>query len=392
MLSKPPKILFISHDASMSGAPILLLNLLRLLINSNKASIDVVISRDGVLSTEFKKAASTTVLKPVDYGKETSIFHRLKNFLNHKVKLIRLIKNLSSYDLIVSNTIVNGKLLKQLSIRHIPVVTYVHELEGVIELYNKQGDAGFSLKHSSLFAYPSAKVKNLLVDKYRIEKRKLARLHYYFPVQASDIIPSLLRQKKVDFRRKYGLSDNEFVVGNMGTVSERKGTDIFINVCEKVVALYPAITFCWIGGFRNKEHELEIKQITESRNLSEKIIFTGPLGNELYNTAAFDLLFLSSREDPYPLVVLEAALMHVPTLCFSESGGIVEFVGSDAGWQINDFSISEAANKVLKLASDKAEVRKKADKAFDKVIDLHCNPELVLSQFSEIINQVLRLN
>jgi glycosyltransferase involved in cell wall biosynthesis len=39
-----------------------------------------------------------------------------------------------------------------------------------------------------------------------------------------------------------------------------------------------------------------------------------------------DVFALTSREDPFPLVMLEAGACHVPTVCFARAGGGPEFV------------------------------------------------------------------
>jgi len=46
---------------------------------------------------------------------------------------------------------------------------------------------------------------------------------------------------------------------------------------------------------------------------------------------AMDVFALTSREDPFPLVMLEAGLHGVPTVCFAGSGGGPEFVAGGAG-------------------------------------------------------------
>jgi glycosyltransferase involved in cell wall biosynthesis len=44
-----------------------------------------------------------------------------------------------------------------------------------------------------------------------------------------------------------------------------------------------------------------------------------------------DAFALTSREDPFPLVMLEAGMHGLPTVCFESSGGGPEFIGEDAG-------------------------------------------------------------
>ena len=130
-------------------------------------------------------------------------------------------------------------------------------------------------------------------------------------------------------------------------VSERKGVDLFINTCEKVVFSNPDIKFVWIGAFESDDQELNLRNLIKEKQLDTNLIFTGSLPYDVYNFSPFDIFFLPSREDTYPLVVLEAAIMKVPTICFSGSGGVVEFVGDDAGWIIDDFSPSKASDKII---------------------------------------------
>jgi hypothetical protein len=49
------RIVIISHDSSLTGAPILLLNLLKLIKTQNKYDILTVLHRGGKIEEEFKK-------------------------------------------------------------------------------------------------------------------------------------------------------------------------------------------------------------------------------------------------------------------------------------------------------------------------------------------------
>lgn len=82
MLIRRNKILFISHDATRTGAPILLLNLLKLLKNfSEDFTFNTIIKNGGntydVLSEEFEEACETIVWKKKNIDSEAS---KVKNF------------------------------------------------------------------------------------------------------------------------------------------------------------------------------------------------------------------------------------------------------------------------------------------------------------------------
>ena len=68
--------------------------------------------------------------------------------------------------------------------------------------------------------------------------------------------------------------------------------------------------------------------------------------------AAMDVFALSSREDPFPLVMLEAASMSLPLVCFGSSGGGPEFAGQDAGLIAPYLDVGAFAAHILALADD----------------------------------------
>ena len=63
----------------------------------------------------------------------------------------------------------------------------------------------------------------------------------------------------------------------------------------------------------------------------ERVIFTGFVKDPQNYFATFDLFALTSREDPFPLVALEAASLGKPVICFENAGGMPEFIETDAG-------------------------------------------------------------
>ena len=71
--------------------------------------------------------------------------------------------------------------------------------------------------------------------------------------------------------------------------------------------------------------------------------------NPLDYFALFDVSVSLSREDPFPLVVLEAASMGKPTVCFDRAGGAKEFVEEDCGYVVPYLDIQAMSSKVVDL-------------------------------------------
>jgi glycosyltransferase involved in cell wall biosynthesis len=66
----------------------------------------------------------------------------------------------------------------------------------------------------------------------------------------------------------------------------------------------------------------------------------------------FDILALVSREDPYPLAMLEAAQAERPIVCFADAGGAPEFVRDDAGIVVRYLDLRAMADAIWRLVDD----------------------------------------
>jgi glycosyltransferase involved in cell wall biosynthesis len=71
---------------------------------------------------------------------------------------------------------------------------------------------------------------------------------------------------------------------------------------------------------------------------------------------AMDVFALTSREDPFPLVMLEAGLSNLPVICFADSGGGPEFVNKGAGL-VAPYSNAEAFSAQLTTLLENVELR-----------------------------------
>jgi glycosyltransferase involved in cell wall biosynthesis len=91
------------------------------------------------------------------------------------------------------------------------------------------------------------------------------------------------------------------------------------------------------------EHDVHVAGLTE------KVRFTGAVLKPADYLAAADVFVLTSREDPYPLVCLEAAAVAKPIVCFAGAGGMPEFVEEDCGFVVPYLDIMAMADRVVLL-------------------------------------------
>jgi hypothetical protein len=112
------KVLFISHDATRTGAPIILLHLLKWIRKNTDISIEILLKDGGPMENDFRSVGPTNVL-----NWSNSIFNQKdkEHFLNELAG--------RDFAVIYSNTIANGQLLEYLAAADCPIVTHIHELD-----------------------------------------------------------------------------------------------------------------------------------------------------------------------------------------------------------------------------------------------------------------------
>lgn len=364
--SNKKRIVVVSHEASNTGAPLLLIQLLKFIESNYDCVFEIVISRGGPLETEFKKLGKVFVLKPEGYSNSRG-FHRFRLILNNRIRLLKVFGVAAKSDVIFCNSIINGEIIKWLRYTRKPIYTYVHELEQVIRMYLQSGHIRPTLKYTNTFFYPCNKVRDTLINSFGVHESKLARLNYYFPLHLFENMPDSKSGK-----------DKEFHFCGIGTASYRKGTDLFIAIARDICQKNPGYKFVWIGGFESNEDAEKYKQLANVDGYSV-VEFVGPMepGQVRLQYSKYDALILTSREDPYPLVVLEAAYNKKASFVFKDSGGVYEFV-NDCGWVLSQFSTDKMADCILSLTKDN--LCERGLMAYEKAIEMHSSTNLLEEQ------------
>jgi glycosyltransferase involved in cell wall biosynthesis len=334
------KLLFISHEASRTGAPILLLRLIKLIMEKGEVECEVLVKKDGPLVAEFKKIAPTACLEVDTWlTGPWDIKGRIRRIVN--LKKIR--KSIASSDIVFSNTITNGDL-DYLIGQHPNIITYVHELEKVIALETQSNDLKAVLRHSKRFLYVSNAVKDNLEKSLGVSPTKLFRLNGFIP-------DSYYRKtaERTKMRERMSIGESQYLVCGMGTNDWRKGVDLFVKAAHQVLCNRKDVFFYWVGSRLDSSGHKEQSAIIESLGIAENVFLLPPVDDAMSYLLASDVFFLSSREDPYPLVMIESAMMKLPIVYFTNAGGADEFLGDDAGIGVDHLDTALAASEIERL-------------------------------------------
>jgi glycosyltransferase involved in cell wall biosynthesis len=169
-----------------------------------------------------------------------------------------------------------------------------------------------------------------------------------------ECIDAALLVRPIDHRRGSALLDvaeDDWVVGCVGTIDQRKGADLFPALARILssVSTSRRLVFRWLGGAPGTPEYGFAEEELARAGLAGRARFIGPLSSPADAIGRFDVHVVLSREDPYPVVMLEAAAFGRPTVCFANSGGAPEFVARGAGRVVGYLDLPAMANAILSL-------------------------------------------
>lgn len=351
-------MLFISHYSGRNGAPLFLLRLMKWIKTHTNLEINVLLRSSGELQSEFE-AVGSVFLAPRLAGIVSGILRRTcGEAMVKKMEgeiLRRRVRGLNP-SLIYSNTITNTREIAALAALKIPILCHVHEMEYWIrhELGLEKAIAAVPL--IDRFIAAGGWVKDYLINGLGVGADIIEVIHP-FPCLSTER-PAAASEMRGDARRELGMDNNTFVIGGCGTVDWRKGADLFLSVARRVsqMAAGGSAQFVWVGGPTSGKFYEQLQYDVTRSGLGNVVSFVGPCSSAEKYYAMMDVFMLPSREDPYPLVMLEAASYGLPILCFEGSGGAGEFVGDDAGICVPYLDTNAMAEAVLRLR-DAPEVR-----------------------------------
>lgn len=170
-------------------------------------------------------------------------------------------------------------------------------------------------KSTSELIVPTKKTYDLFKEKYKVDKN----IH---------IIPtgielerfykeSLDKKKLLNLRKKYELSDTDFVAIFIGRIAQEKNIVYLIDVMKEVMEKCPNLKMLIVGDGPDKE---EYQELINEYKLEDKIIMTGKTAWEdtpyYYHLA--DIFLTASTTETQGLTVIEAMAAEVTPICIDD--------------------------------------------------------------------------
>lgn len=372
------RVLFVSNDASRTGAPNLLLWLIRWLSINTDLHCTAVLMRAGPLVQEFADICEThwwSDPKPQRWYKRiTNKVFRRQEGVDHDAWLARIVNDVKP-DCIYLNTLVLGKYLGKLDLtgEHPLIITHVHELRPSLQLLSSPEHVQLQLDSSSIVVAGVKCIEEMLLKDYGLDPRKCAYIHEFVPLshETGVALHSSAESHPALQRLREESEKGTFIFGMAGSPINRKGFDLFPMLLRECAELFQGEPFLgvWIGCGEGSGAHAAIEWDLKRVGAWEKSVIVPPTSLHIFGQllSQFKVLSLLSREDPFPLVALEAGARHIPTVCFKSSGGAPELAAEGCCIAVDFLDLKQFASAIYQLSRDPQSATEMADRFQAKV-------------------------
>jgi glycosyltransferase involved in cell wall biosynthesis len=382
------KILLIGHDANRAGAQLVLLQLMRLL-REQGVQMHLLLGEGGPLLDEYEALSPVTIWP----AEPTYVMGPMADKVLGKLGLwegqhqkqqaarqadIRQRLQLDSVDLVLVNTVTSSRWFVQLDLpMSTPVITFVHELAMSVNFYTRPHELHALLDRTTHMLAVSKATAAYYVQTHGFDPAKITLFTLIdTPRLQQNVAQAQRHNQEAELgqtpMQRLSLPANAVVVGGCGNAEWRKGNDLFVNLARLVVNLAPEVPiyFVWVGMPKGTYRD-DLWLDVQKTNLTDRVRFLEPTPEVLAYLSEFTIFALTSREDPYPLVVLEAGLCSVPVVCFEGAGGSPELVEADAGIVVPYLHLDAMARAIVTLANDPVKTKQLGSRLREKILERH---------------------
>ncbi len=352
---RPLRVLLLLHEMTLTGAPRVAMEAFTALRAAGKVEVQPVALHGGPMEQEcYERFGALWVVS----GEGQPSWRRAIRLARRPSRRSALLNRFRP-DLIYVNSVASLPLADLLGLpaTGIPALLHVHELETHINHYAR-------ILPNLLTPWPrryiavSGAVRAALIRDHEIPAERISSIPAFTripeaPPPTTPVTPA---------------PGTPFVVGGCGKGMWRKGMESWLRMAVALSRRLgeDAVRFVWVGVTDDRDG-LEFRETARKLGVDHLIDFVPVTKEPLKHFARFDAFAMTSWEEPFGLVVLEAMAMEKPVACFSGSGGPAEVVG-ETGVVIPDFDPNLMADALAALAAQPEKRREMGQAARARVL------------------------
>jgi len=344
--------LVLAHEATNSGAPRMLLEVLRgvRVARGPDWHCEILLDRGGPLTEELATLGPVQRLTPPWAEGMAPLARSLRSLVDRPwLKPRRLRRAVRAWQvqgggMIYCNTATNGRLLAELPASAGPVITHVHELEYSLQRFNRPQDLAATLARTNLFLAVSTAVAGDLFAR-DVPVERVMVMPNFLP-----LLPALpdTTAAHAEVCRCLQLAPETRIITGCGHIDPLKGTDLFVDVVNQVAAsTAEPLTGLWLGGDIDRVFAQQVRS-----KAGGCMRFIGEVPNPAMYFAASEVVTVTSRVESFSRVALEAAALGRPVLAYAAARGPADLLPPEA--LITELSAAAMAAAVTGVLADPA--------------------------------------
>ncbi len=360
-------VMVFTQNLDYEGAPLLLLEYCRHLIQHGGARLLLISGRDGRLRQEFQATGAMVQVvdaTPLARAESPGEWRAALNKLSGEI-------NCQAASLIVANTLASYWAIHLAQQAGRPSLFYIHESTTPAAFYHGTAARTIIPFVEASFGLATRVSFNTAHTSHYYESLATRANYYLNPgwINLAAIDAHHAANSRRELRAALGISPERKLVINLGAVCERKGQHIFAWAVDLLWRRQPELAaqgdFWMVGGRHTPFDESMAALVASLGRPNLRLIAETPRAYDYLGAA--DLFVCSSYEESFPRVVLEAMAMDVPILS-TDVHGIPEMVGHEKeALLISPGDSSALADGLARLLSDPQLARGCADRARTRV-------------------------
>jgi len=346
---KRPRVLFVSHETTLTGAPI---QLVHLAVWLHKSGWDICVAApdEGPISEMLAAAGVPTVVEPT-----------LLTDLGHAW----LRERCGEFDVIVANTIASWPAVRAAHLEQRPVLWYLHETLVAVRLIQAIPEMRSALGMADLLVTPT---------------QQTARIYEGLTRAPIEVVPYGIPRPPVLARKQ----SERLRFLTLGSFEPRKGQDVLVEAIRQLDAATSAhCQFTMAGRVLDEAFYEALQNRVAGLNNVELIdALDHSSALRLLNDA--DAVVLPSRDETMPIVILEAMGLGKAVIS-TDVGGIREWLGDGLNGLLVEKENPEALAGALAACADSPEfVRRFADAGL-RTFKRHFTLDRFASRFAKLV-------
>jgi glycosyltransferase involved in cell wall biosynthesis len=391
---KSKRVLLVSHELSLSGGPLLLMELAFLLRGVGTEVGWITMQK----SPDIDEVAYNLEQKMLDRGVQV-----------YSAKGQEAIDKAVKADLVVLNTAVAGKWLDSVLKENVPRVLpkllwWIHEMRGHYFKLDYVKHLPF-VAGAMIDSHVTAEYwKNRTQERLKIKMPKTYVVHLgnskeLMEVAEDNVANRVLREH---VRESLGVRNEDILFAAINSVSRGKGQDLFLRsfseslqMIEEKKLKVPSIHAVIVGSDMNAQtkFEKELRDFVQQKKIQNRVHFVNKTLTVTPYLAAIDVLVQNSqgRGECFGRITIEAMAFQLPVLGTS-AGGTTEIVVDGSTGLLHPAGkdgVTPLAKNIVKLATHVERRITMGKKGYKRVKEMFLEPHMA-QRISVVLKEVLQ--